>query len=79
MRGCALRRLSRNWWQQLTLDVSVLFSPVQGREWLELEEDAQKAYVMGLLNRLEVISREKRLKMARAVLYLAQGEVMGGQ
>ncbi|KAI4543505.1 hypothetical protein MG293_006299 [Ovis ammon polii] len=46
---------------------------VQGEEWLELEEDAQKAYVMGLLDRLEVVSRERRLKVARAVLYLAQG------
>ncbi|XP_062955741.1 striatin-interacting protein 2 [Cynocephalus volans] len=46
---------------------------VQGKEWLELEEDAQKAYVMGLLDRLEVVSREQRLKVARAVLYLAQG------
>uniref|UniRef100_A0A3Q1MA25 Striatin interacting protein 2 n=1 Tax=Bos taurus TaxID=9913 RepID=A0A3Q1MA25_BOVIN len=45
---------------------------VQGEEWLELEEDAQKAYVMGLLDRLEVVSRERRLKVARAVLYLAQ-------
>ncbi|KAM5205200.1 striatin-interacting protein 2 isoform 5-T5 [Hipposideros larvatus] len=46
---------------------------VQGKEWLELEEDAQKTYVMGLLDRLEVVSRERRLKVARAVLYLAQG------
>ncbi|ELK13863.1 Putative adenosylhomocysteinase 3 [Pteropus alecto] len=46
---------------------------VQGKEWLELEEDAQKAYVMGLLDRLEVVSRDQRLKVARAVLYLAQG------
>nr|KAF6419509.1 striatin interacting protein 2 [Rousettus aegyptiacus] len=46
---------------------------VQGKEWLELEEDAQKAYVMGLLDRLEVVSRDRRLKVARAVLYLAQG------
>ncbi|XP_058510916.1 striatin-interacting protein 2 isoform X3 [Ochotona princeps] len=46
---------------------------VQNKEWLELEEDAQKAYVMGLLDRLEVVSRERRLKVARAVLYLAQG------
>ncbi|XP_045432649.1 striatin-interacting protein 2 isoform X4 [Pipistrellus kuhlii] len=46
---------------------------VQGKEWLELEEDAQKTYVMGLLDRLEVVNRERRLKVARAVLYLAQG------
>jgi len=60
--------------QQLILDLYGLLSPVQGKEWLELEEDAQKAYVMGLLDRLEVVSRERRLKVARAVLYLAQGE-----
>lgn len=59
------------------MDISGLLFPVQGKEWLELEEDAQKAYVMGLLDRLEVISRERRLKMARAVLYLAQGEETG--
>ncbi|XP_053409582.1 striatin-interacting protein 2 isoform X1 [Nycticebus coucang] len=46
---------------------------VQGKEWLELEEDAQKAYLMGLLDQLEVVSRERRLKVARAILYLAQG------
>lgn len=46
------------------------------KEWLELEEDAQKTYVMGLLDRLEVVSREKRLKVARAVLYLAQGKCL---
>ncbi|XP_070121159.1 striatin-interacting protein 2 isoform X2 [Equus przewalskii] len=61
----------------LTWSVAIQFSAqrvcVQGKEWLELEEDAQKAYVMGLLDRLEVVSRERRLKVARAVLYLAQG------
>lgn len=46
------------------------------KEWLELEEDAQKTYVMGLLDRLEVVSREQRLKVARAVLYLAQGKCL---
>lgn len=68
------RSLSKKGRQQLTLHLYGLLSPVQGEEWLELEEDAQKAYVMGLLDRLEVVSRERRLKVARAVLYLAQGE-----
>lgn len=68
------RSLSRKGRQKLTLDLYGLLSPVQGKEWLELEEDAQKAYVMGLLDRLEVVSRERRLKVARAVLYLAQGK-----
>ncbi|XP_001372567.1 striatin-interacting protein 2 isoform X1 [Monodelphis domestica] len=46
---------------------------VQGRGWLELEEASQKAYIMRLLDRLEVVNREQRLKVARAILYLAQG------
>uniref|UniRef100_UPI001659BF4D striatin-interacting protein 2-like n=1 Tax=Halichoerus grypus TaxID=9711 RepID=UPI001659BF4D len=71
--GYVIRSLSRKGRQKLTLDLYGLLSPVQGKEWLELEEDAQKAYVMGLLDRLEVVSRERRLKVARAVLYLAQG------
>uniref|UniRef100_A0AAZ3QHW6 Striatin interacting protein 2 n=1 Tax=Oncorhynchus tshawytscha TaxID=74940 RepID=A0AAZ3QHW6_ONCTS len=33
----------------------------------------QKAYVMRLLDALEVTDRDKRLKVARAILYLAQG------
>ncbi|XP_013846270.1 striatin-interacting protein 2 isoform X4 [Sus scrofa] len=58
---------------QAAIQFSTQKMHVQGKEWLELEEDAQKAYVMGLLDRLEVVSRERRLKVARAVLYLAQG------
>ncbi|XP_072508864.1 striatin-interacting protein 2 isoform X5 [Notamacropus eugenii] len=46
---------------------------IQGRSWLELDEASQKAYIMHLLDRLEVINREQRLKVARAILYLAQG------
>lgn len=72
--GYVIRSLSRKGRQKLTLDLYDLLSSVQGKEWLELEEDAQKAYVMGLLDRLEVVSRERRLKVARAVLYLAQGK-----
>lgn len=72
--GYVIRSLSRKGKQKLTLSLYGLLSPVQAKEWLELEEDAQKAYVMGLLDRLEVVSRERRLKVARAVLYLAQGE-----
>ncbi|XP_078410808.1 striatin-interacting protein 1-like isoform X2 [Cetorhinus maximus] len=45
----------------------------KGKKWVELEEDEHKSYLMRLLDGLEVISREKRLKFARAVLYLAQG------
>ncbi|XP_065408217.1 striatin-interacting protein 2 isoform X3 [Chrysemys picta bellii] len=46
---------------------------VQGKRWPELDQAQQKAYVMRLLDGLEVVDRDKRLKAARAVLYLAQG------
>eukprot|EP00061_Rhincodon_typus_P016619 g44927.t1 len=46
----------------------------KGKKWVELEEDEHKSYLMRLLDGLEVINREKRLKFARAILYLAQGE-----
>uniref|UniRef100_A0A452IMA9 Uncharacterized protein n=1 Tax=Gopherus agassizii TaxID=38772 RepID=A0A452IMA9_9SAUR len=46
---------------------------VQGKRWPELDLAKQKAYVMRLLDGLEVVNRDKRLKAARAVLYLAQG------
>uniref|UniRef100_A0A8C4VZH3 Striatin interacting protein 2 n=1 Tax=Gopherus evgoodei TaxID=1825980 RepID=A0A8C4VZH3_9SAUR len=46
---------------------------VQGKRWPELDLAQQKAYVMRLLDGLEVVNRDKRLKAARAVLYLAQG------
>ncbi|KFV67177.1 Striatin-interacting protein 2, partial [Dryobates pubescens] len=46
---------------------------VQGKRWLELDVGQQKAYVMRLLDGLEVVNRDKRLKVARAILYLAQG------
>ncbi|XP_072097464.1 striatin-interacting protein 2-like isoform X4 [Mobula birostris] len=45
----------------------------KGKKWVELEETEHKTYLMRLLDGLEVINREKRLKFARAVLYLAQG------
>ncbi|KFO55398.1 Striatin-interacting protein 2, partial [Corvus brachyrhynchos] len=46
---------------------------VPGRRWLELDAAQQKAYVMRLLDGLEVVNRDKRLRVARAILYLAQG------
>uniref|UniRef100_A0A8C5JVB2 Striatin interacting protein 2 n=1 Tax=Junco hyemalis TaxID=40217 RepID=A0A8C5JVB2_JUNHY len=47
---------------------------VPDRRWLELDRAQQKAYVMHLLDGLEVVNRDKRLRVARAILYLAQGE-----
>ncbi|CDQ69878.1 unnamed protein product [Oncorhynchus mykiss] len=48
-------------------------SHVRGRRWIELGQEQQRAYVMRLLDALEVTDRDKRLKVARAILYLAQG------
>uniref|UniRef100_A0A672PM86 Striatin-interacting protein 1 homolog n=1 Tax=Sinocyclocheilus grahami TaxID=75366 RepID=A0A672PM86_SINGR len=42
-------------------------------QWMELSMEEQRAYVMRLLDALEVTDRDKRLKVARAILYLAQG------
>lgn len=44
-----------------------------GRRWIELAAEEQRTYVMRLLDALEVTDRDKRLKVARAILYLAQG------
>uniref|UniRef100_A0A8C1U7K2 Striatin interacting protein 2 n=1 Tax=Cyprinus carpio TaxID=7962 RepID=A0A8C1U7K2_CYPCA len=41
--------------------------------WMELSLEEQRVYVMRLLDALEVTDRDKRLKVARAILYLAQG------
>uniref|UniRef100_A0A8C2CGU7 Striatin interacting protein 2 n=1 Tax=Cyprinus carpio TaxID=7962 RepID=A0A8C2CGU7_CYPCA len=46
---------------------------LKGRRWMELSMEEQRAYVMRLLDALEVTDRDKRLKVARAILYLAQG------
>ncbi|XP_043932132.1 striatin-interacting protein 1 [Protopterus annectens] len=46
---------------------------VPGRKWLELDIEQHRAHVMRLLDALDSTSREKRLKVARAILYLAQG------
>jgi len=43
------------------------------RRWIELTVEEQRSYVMRLLDALEVTDRDKRLKVARAILYLAQG------
>uniref|UniRef100_A0A3Q4I9I1 Striatin interacting protein 2 n=1 Tax=Neolamprologus brichardi TaxID=32507 RepID=A0A3Q4I9I1_NEOBR len=48
------------------------FRSHRGRRWIELTVEEQRAYVMRLLDALEVTDRDKRLKVARAILYLAQ-------
>lgn len=53
-------------------------STVRGKRWLELDLSHQKSYMMRLLDGLEVVDRDKRLKVARAILYLAQGNCPPG-
>lgn len=60
------------WLQPWTFCFCVL-SAARGRRWIELTVEEQRAYVMRLLDALEVTDRDKRLKVARAILYLAQG------
>ncbi|KAM9321026.1 striatin-interacting protein 1 [Gastrophryne carolinensis] len=46
---------------------------VPDKKWTELDVAHQRAHTMRLLDGLEVTAREKRLKVARALLYIAQG------
>uniref|UniRef100_A0A671TS89 Striatin interacting protein 1 n=1 Tax=Sparus aurata TaxID=8175 RepID=A0A671TS89_SPAAU len=46
---------------------------VADKKWTELDAAQHRAHAMRLLDSLEVIAREKRLKVARAILYMAQG------
>ncbi|XP_029429982.1 striatin-interacting protein 1 isoform X3 [Rhinatrema bivittatum] len=46
---------------------------VLDKKWTELETAQQRTHAMRLLDGLEVTAREKRLKIARALLYVAQG------
>uniref|UniRef100_A0A674MW01 Striatin interacting protein 1 n=1 Tax=Takifugu rubripes TaxID=31033 RepID=A0A674MW01_TAKRU len=46
---------------------------VPDEKWTELDAEQHRAHAMRLLDGLEVTAREKRLKVARAILYMAQG------
>ncbi|NXX11239.1 STRP1 protein, partial [Podargus strigoides] len=46
---------------------------VRDKKWIELDKNQQRTHAMRLLDGLEVTAREKRLKVARAILYVAQG------
>uniref|UniRef100_A0A8C5CVX3 Striatin interacting protein 1 n=1 Tax=Gadus morhua TaxID=8049 RepID=A0A8C5CVX3_GADMO len=48
-------------------------SHVPEKKWTELDAAQHRAHAMQLLDGLEVIRREKRLNVARAILYMAQG------
>lgn len=44
------------------------------QKWTELDLVQHRAHAMRLLDGLDVIGRERRLKVARAILYMAQGK-----
>lgn len=46
---------------------------VAEQKWTELDAAQHRAHAMRLLDGLEVTARERRLKVARAILYLTQG------
>ncbi|XP_030072859.1 striatin-interacting protein 2 [Microcaecilia unicolor] len=46
---------------------------VRDAKWVELDVARQKAYIMQLLDGLEVVNRDRRLSVARVILYLVQG------
>uniref|UniRef100_A0A8C3RGU6 Striatin interacting protein 1 n=1 Tax=Cyanoderma ruficeps TaxID=181631 RepID=A0A8C3RGU6_9PASS len=46
---------------------------MRDKKWPELERTQHRTHAMRLLDGLEVTAREKRLRVARAILYVAQG------
>ncbi|XP_041052291.1 striatin-interacting protein 1 homolog isoform X1 [Carcharodon carcharias] len=46
---------------------------VKDKKWTEVDISEHQTHAMRLLDGLEVTAREKRLKVARAILYMAQG------
>ncbi|KFP61462.1 Striatin-interacting protein 1, partial [Cariama cristata] len=46
---------------------------VRDKKWTELDKNQHRTHAMRLLDGLEVTAREKRLRVARAILYVAQG------
>lgn len=46
---------------------------VLDKKWIELDTNQHRTHAMRLLDGLEVTAREKRLRVARAILYVAQG------
>lgn len=47
---------------------------VRDKKWTELDKNQHRTHAMRLLDGLEVTAREKRLRVARAILYVAQGD-----
>ncbi|XP_066526737.1 striatin-interacting protein 1 homolog isoform X2 [Hoplias malabaricus] len=46
---------------------------VSGQRWVDLDSEQRRTHAMRLVNALDVTGRDKRLKVARAILYMAQG------
>ncbi|KAK1800106.1 hypothetical protein P4O66_006612 [Electrophorus voltai] len=46
---------------------------VSDKRWVDLDAMQHRAHAMRLLDGLDVTGRERRLKLARAILYMAQG------
>ncbi|NXF94504.1 STRP1 protein, partial [Eubucco bourcierii] len=46
---------------------------VREKKWTELDRNQHRTHAMRLLDGLEVTARERRLRVARAILYVAQG------
>ncbi|NWS45740.1 STRP1 protein, partial [Probosciger aterrimus] len=46
---------------------------MRDKKWMELDRNQHRTHAMRLLDGLEVTAREKRLRVARAILYVAQG------
>uniref|UniRef100_A0A8B9GFG0 Striatin interacting protein 1 n=1 Tax=Amazona collaria TaxID=241587 RepID=A0A8B9GFG0_9PSIT len=46
---------------------------MRDKKWTELDRNQHRTHAMRLLDGLEVTAREKRLRVARAILYVAQG------
>lgn len=60
-----------NWTQYAGVFCFVLAVPSE--KWIEVDTAHHRAHAMRLLDGLDVIGRERRLKVARAILYMAQG------
>lgn len=74
MVGSYLGTTKRECKDDLCLIFTSSVTVVPDKQWTELDADQHRAHAMRLLDGLEVIAREKRLKVARAILYMAQGQ-----
>ncbi|XP_033106801.1 striatin-interacting protein 1 homolog [Anneissia japonica] len=45
----------------------------EDKKWTEIDYEARRMHVVHLLNNIDVAKREQRMKTAKAILYLAQG------